>query len=136
MIPEQKVQLKSVPTGSIDLVFNGMYSRLQFNCGCLDALPYCRAMCCRLRQVVGVELNEAEQLSFPERVQTKAPNGLVVLQSEPGTGNCIYLNEEDQCKVHQAKPEKCKNWHCSPGGVGEDISRRDKGWMLMPSMQV
>lgn len=129
-----KVNLVQLPSGSIDIVFDGITSSLEFNCSCTDALPYCNAQCCRLRSLYGVPLYETERYNFKwdKARQVKTDDGVFnILQSKPEDGSCAHLLGNGLCEVHEAKPKNCKNWHCSPGGVGEGITIRANGWILL-----
>ena len=122
--------LVTVPSGTIDLVtVQDTVQFLQYNCSCQDALPYCQAMCCKQRRQYSVALSkpEAERLA-----SITTDNGLKILAPKPGNSNQCYYLENNRCLIHQDKPENCKNWHCSPGGVGEGITVRAKGWILLP----
>jgi Fe-S-cluster containining protein len=55
---------------------------------------------------------------------------LVTLEKDPKTDACVYL-DHSKCSIHEMKPENCKDWHCSPGGVGEGIKERANGWILL-----
>ena len=121
------VQLKS---GTIDLVEvqnNALF--IQFNCSCMDALPYCKAMCCKMRPMFNVELKEGEDKKFSSLDTTKGKVLAIV------NNYCNYLNEENKCSIQKDKPSGCKEWHCSPGGIGEDIKTRAQGWLLVPTQR-
>jgi hypothetical protein len=125
-----KIQIKEVESGTIDLYFNGQQQLLQFNCSCDDALPYCKAMCCRNRPAYNVLLNKEEEEQFGKQLPYPHDSDLKILDHTGG--HCIYLTEECRCSVQETKPAICKRWHCSPGGVGEGIDLWDSGWALVP----
>jgi len=129
---EERQTLKEVPSGKIELVWNGVFSTLQFNCECMDALPYCKAMCCRLRQGFTVVLKEDEIGKYKSRPYPKSPDFQVLERSADGN-SCCYLDEEKSlCTIHGHHPEMCVVFHCSPGGKGEGIKHRDGGWLWTP----
>jgi len=130
--PTMKV-LAVVDSGRIDMVWNGAFSRVEFNCSCLDALPYCKGMCCRLRAGYSIELEEDEIALF-ENKEHPTRKGVRILKSKEDGLNCYYLTKEGLCSIHERKPRMCRRWHCSPGGERDDntIERRDAGWLLMP----
>lgn len=119
------MRLATVPSGTIDLVFDGHEVLLQFNCSCTDAMPYCHAMCCRLRPTHNVKLTEAEAA----RLKSYRHGTLPILEHRDG--HCTYL-EGNACSIYADRPNGCATWHCSPGGVGEGITMRDGGWALSP----
>lgn len=113
----------------IELVRQGEFLLLQFNCGCDEALPACQAMCCRMRKYYSVELTAEEQGRFLWHEW----EGKKVLEGKPN-GDCYYL-EGDRCGVYDGRPQGCKEFHCSPRGGESDplITRRDQGWALFPA---
>jgi hypothetical protein len=119
------MELVNLPSGSIDLVHDSISLSMQFNCSCDDALPFCKAQCCRLRSLYGVPIESDEVHKF----KTDVHGDLVILQKKVDD-SCTYL-ENDRCSVHVDKPKNCSNWHCSPGGVGEGITVRANGWILL-----
>lgn len=124
--------LKKLPSGTIDIVTNGPITLLQFNCGCLDALPYCRAMCCRSRLAYNTSLTQIE-IETNKFEMLPGPGGMVLQTKVDNDWECHYLGDDCKCKVHEDKPENCKNWHCSPGGPTKGITVREKGFVLLPS---
>ncbi len=56
--------LVETKSGPIELVKVGPVMFLQFNCECEHAIPYCAAMCCRMRMAYNVELTEEEAVKF------------------------------------------------------------------------
>lgn len=127
---EPKMTIKELPSGTVDIVFNGIFSVLQFNCNCSDALPMCKAMCCRMRTNYNVELKANELEKFDSQ-QILGKGDRSFLPAKPDA-SCLYLTDESLCEVHNDKPENCITWHCSPGGVGDRLIRRDAGWLLSP----
>lgn len=126
------MKLVQLQSGTIDLVTIGDQAQfLQFNCSCEVALPYCQAMCCKQRENYNVELNEEESKKFGFQ---KGPNNSKIL---PIVGNsCFYLGGDNKCTVHNiGKPATCKEWHCSPGGVGEGLKVKAQGWILIPTQR-
>lgn len=121
----------ALPSGSIDLAFDGTDVRVQFNCSCEDALPYCHAQCCRGRPEWNVPVTDAdwvwEDMPLPtaETLDGKVVRVLPVIDN-----HCGFLDEQSRCMTYDARPEACRNWHCSPDGVGEGITTRGLGWKL------
>ena len=129
---DDKQLLVDVPSGKIELVFNGVYSTLQFNCHCLDALPYCKAMCCRLRQGFTVMLKEDEVGKYKSKPHPQNPE-LRILQSSPDGQSCVYLEaNKNQCTIHDHSPWMFGAYHCSPEGKGDRVEYRDGGWLWSP----
>ncbi len=128
--------LVELPSGKIELVKVGPVMFLQFNAECAECLPYCNAMCCRMRMAYNVELSDEEAIKFKGLDAEKDGRKLKVLPVKDTTSwDCSYLTEESKCSVHSDKPSHCRDWHCSPGGNPDDptIKRRDMGWMIMPT---
>lgn len=122
-------------SGPIELVKEGPVMFLQFNCNCDDALPYCQAMCCRMRMAYNVELHPEEVEKFKGNQQIVNNRELYVLPiKDATTWDCSYLSD-CRCTVHEDKPKRCRGWHCSPRGNinDETITKRDKGFAIMPS---
>ena len=119
--------LKQTESGLIQVVWNGVFASVQFNCACVDALSLCHGMCCTRRAGYSVELEDDEL----EKYQHK--NG--VLAAKEDGMSCFYFdNEQGICSIHPNRPKMCRRWHCSPEGQKTDaeIERRDAGWMLLP----
>lgn len=125
--------LAEVPSGRIELVNNGMFNIMQFNCSCEDALPYCGGACCGLRTGYGVIIQPSEAHKF----QTVVHQEKLVLAHRVEDDCCVYHDGDGKCRLHkeggpEAKPSGCRKWHCSPEGVGDGIVVRERGWMLVP----
>jgi hypothetical protein len=122
-----KTILVELSSGNIELTSNNQGEPIiQFNCECEDALPYCKAMCCKGRPTYNVLVSPDRKDLCPE--PHPDDNDLMILPTE---GNCCkYLSNNNMCSVHDNKPKDCMNWHCSPGGVGENIINRCGGWNL------
>lgn len=129
--------LAEVASGRIEIVFNGLFNTIQFNSDCTDALPYCRAACCRLRSGYNVLLQEDEVDKY-DSVPHPNQEGKFILKSKEEDLSCIYLDsEKSMCTIHETKPWACKVWHCSPEGSAngeEPIQYRDGGWILTPAL--
>ena len=129
---EDRQVLKEVPSGKIELIFNGVYSTLNFNCHCLDALPFCKAMCCRMRQGFTVLLREDEVSKYKSEPYRK-DQSLRVLQRSADGNACTYLDQEKcQCTIHGSSPQMCQDYHCSVEGKGDGVKYRDGGWLWTP----
>jgi hypothetical protein len=118
-----KTSLHKTEHGSIDLVFVADSLVIQFNGPCAEMLPYCKALCCRLRPNYSVALTKAEVNSGRYELED---DSALLLKSEGG--NCKYL-KDCQCSIQDHKPGYCRQWHCSPGGDGEI---HGKGFLLLP----
>lgn len=131
MEPE-KTTLKTLPSGTIDIVNDGVQMFLQFNTSCEDALPFCRGMCCAYRPMYNVELKKTELgKGFLEITMDHLP-GRTFLDYFVNNGHCMEHLKDASCRIHHIKPEACKITHCSPEGKGEGITIRQKGWRLIP----
>jgi Fe-S-cluster containining protein len=131
-VSEERQILKEVPSGKIELVWNGTYSTLQFNGECTEMLPYCKAMCCRLRQGFTVLLEDSEVAKYKNRPFPQDPQLRVLERSEDGN-SCYYLDaEKSLCTIHGQHPLMCQKYHCSPGGKGHGVKHRDGGWLWTP----
>jgi hypothetical protein len=131
MSKENKTTIREVESGTIDLVLDEGITMMQFNCSCEDALPFCKAMCCRNRPYYNILLEKDEEDKFDKKEEYPHDLSRHILQHQ--NGNCSYLDESSKCKLHPDKPRICKSWHCSPEGKGEGITIRDKGWTLIPA---
>lgn len=127
-----KTTLVTLPSGTIDLVLVEGDVVLQFNTTCLDALPYCHAMCCRNRDKFNVPLEPDEVDKFKSWSVWDWDKNLYLLQYND-LKECTYLCD-DLCMVHDDKPRGCSKWHCSPEGKGEGITIRANGWTMSPKM--
>lgn len=127
--------LVEVPSGTIDIVHTTAGPTLQFNCSCEDALPYCRGMCCGMRHLYNTNLTEEESKEFKSFTHPKRP-GEFFLAFDVRDQKCVYQDRDyGTCNLHfTKKPAQCVNWHCSPGGVGDGIVKRDRGWFMLPMM--
>ena len=125
-----KTTLVTLPSGTIDMVLEEGDVVLQFNTTCQDALPYCKAMCCRNRDKFNVPLTSEERDKFKHWHYTMGYESTYLLQYNKEK-ECVYLCN-DLCKVHSDKPSGCQSWHCSPGGKGEGITVRGDGWTMSP----
>ena len=129
---EERTTLKELPSGKIELVWNGVYSTLQFNVHCLDALPFCKAMCCRMRQGFSVMLKPEEIGKYKSRPHPLNPETHIV-QTDSSGQHCTYLDSGScQCTIHDHSPWMCGAYHCSPGGKGDRVEHRDGGWLWTP----
>jgi len=135
LLIESRVTLKQFESGgTIDLVMTPAGPVLQFNCSCLDALPFCKGMCCGNRQLYNTNLTEKESKRFLSFTAEKRP-GEFFLMYDPGDRKCVYQNKTDgTCFIHNDKPRECNVWHCSPGGVGLNLLKKDQGWFMTPIM--
>jgi len=129
---EDRQVLAEVPSGKVELVFNGVFSTLQFNAECMDVIHLCKGMCCRLRQGFTVLLKEDEIGKYKSEPFRKDQSLQVLQRSEDGQ-SCTYLDQEKStCTIHDHSPWMCGAYHCSPGGKGERVEHRDGGWFWSP----
>jgi hypothetical protein len=127
-----KKTLVETPSGRIEIIHNGVFTVLQYNTSCEDALPYCKGMCCGLRAGYNVLLKPGEEKEF-ESIPHPMYLGRYMLASDPKDMHCVYQDKMNGfCTIHSNKPQGCRDWHCSPGGQGEDVVKRDLGWFLSP----
>ena len=80
----------------------------------------CCGRCCTIRGFVRISQSDiAEIVRFfgipvaevHERYAVRATvNGrkAVILRDHPGTTRCIFLDAQDLCQIHAAKPEQCR----------------------------
>jgi hypothetical protein len=113
----------------VELVRQGPFLLLQFNMGCLEALPACGAQCCRMRPEFSVPLTEEELAWMPSEIMGE----IRVLAGTP-EGDCWYL-KDSRCSIYDRRPKACREWHCSPRGglMDPEIVKRDAGWALWPA---
>jgi hypothetical protein len=125
--------LVTVPSGKIELVLIDQGPVIQFNCSCDDALPYCNAVCCRHRPTYNLALDGEEEIKRFADSSIEHPDipGIRLLDYT-AEGDCVHLLG-NRCLVHACKPSICRHWHCSPGGIGEDITIHDDGFSLLPA---
>lgn len=133
------VVLRTVPSGSIDLVHIDQATFLQFNCSCEDALPTCKGMCCGMRPLYQARLTDEEVLESDGIVQAIQINDSSFVAYDEQTSHCVHQDMNTRlCNVQSIghKPQACVQWHCSPKGKGEGITVRGMGWVLNPMSQV
>ena len=126
--------VKQLPTGTIDLVTEEGLLKIQFNGPCQEMLPYCNAICCRLRPIVNTLLTPEEADRFDSEPHAVEAGQHVLSHRE---GHCAYLHAGNRCLVHSSKPKACQQWHCSPSGVdeqGKPFPDTNKGWVLTPAI--
>ncbi len=129
---EERQTLVELPSGRIELVWNGTFSTLQFNAECVECLPFCKAMCCRLRQGFTVLLQEDEIPKYKNRPFPQNPELRVLERSKDGN-SCYYLDSDRSlCTIHGHHPKMCSDYHCSPQGKGDGVKHRDGGWLWTP----
>jgi hypothetical protein len=129
-----RITLEQLKSGPIELVWNGVFLRTEFNVDCLEALKFCKGMCCRMRSGYSVELEPEEVDKYVHREHPTRP-GVQILAAKKNSESCFYLDDETSlCTIHAWRPRMCAAWHCSPGGNPGDggIERRDAGWMWLP----
>ena len=130
---EERQTLREVASGKIEIIWNGVFSRVEMNCSCLDALPLCHGMCCKNRSGYAVELEQDEIYFYQHRWHPT--RDVAILSVKEDGSSCIYFDDKKgMCTIHERRPRMCRRWHCSSGGQIDDkeIERRDAGWMLLP----
>ena len=127
MKSHKKIVLVKLSSGAIELSSDTNNEPvIQFNCSCEDALPFCKAMCCKGRPLYNI-LVPPDRKDL-ETVLHPYDNSLNVLKTNENC--CVYLLNDNKCSINNNKPEICKTWHCSPGGVGENLTQKCDGWNL------
>ena len=128
--------LHQTDSGPIELVWNeeAQAVRLQFNCRCEDALPYCRAVCCRGRDRYNVSITPEEAPKYDTELLLNDFGDVLDIVLQTDGNNCCYL-KGDSCSIHSIKPSMCKRWHCSPGGKGDGLDTWSTGWALHPTLE-
>ena len=125
--------LRAVQSGLIQISFNGVLNRIEFNCNCMDALSICGAQCCRTRSGYSVELEPDEVDRFQSAPHPTRLGTQILKKSNDGL-RCWYLDDErGLCTIYERRPLMCRQWHCSPHGQTKDdeIVVRDAGWTLV-----
>lgn len=130
---EKLTTIAKVASGTVDLVWNGVFASVQFNADCTDVLHLCHGMCCTRRAGFVVELEENEKGGRYFSVPHPTRPGVEILRSKNDGSRCIY-QDDAKCTIYQDRPKMCRQWHCSPEGqkLDTEIERRDAGWMLLP----
>ena len=126
--------LEQRKSGSIDIIWNGVFAAVQFNCDCTDAVHLCHGMCCKRRSGYSVELTSEEVGKYWSDLHPTKKSTHILMAKKDGM-SCIYLDDEKgTCTIYDRRPQMCRQWHCSPQGSANDkeIERRDAGWMLLP----
>ncbi len=107
-------------TGEIRFESGADGTWLQFDCECLDALPYCKAHCCSLN---GLLVWPAELDKYEHLCEIDESNGTYVLE-KGADGFCNCLDREKRlCQIHEDKPQTCREFHCTRGAS-------QRGWKL------
>jgi hypothetical protein len=125
--------LRAVNSGLIQIAFDGVLNRIEFNCNCLDALEVCQAQCCR-RSGYSVEL-EPDEVGRFRSVPHPTRLGVTLLAKKDDGLSCYYLGDAfGTCTIYERRPTMCRQWHCSPRGQEKDLEIvvRDAGWVLSP----
>ncbi len=110
-----------IKTGEIRLELGADGVWLQFDCDCIDALPYCQAQCCAL---IGTAVLPGELLQFNYPVDVQPNPEIEITMQRSADGFCKCLNRENRtCGIYENRPETCRNFHCTRGA---DV----RGWKL------
>lgn len=108
-------------TGEIRLELGADGVWLQFDCECIDALPYCQAQCCAL---IGTAVLPEELLQFNYPVDITLNSETEIIMQRSADGFCKCLNRKSRtCDIYENRPETCKAFHCTRGA---DV----RGWKL------
>ena len=85
----------------------------------LTALPceHCNAACCRKSSAspYAVALFDYEVSQFPEAVLLPSSSGVKTYVLPPVNGKCINLDDDNHCKVYDARPLRCQQFSCCDG---------------------
>ncbi|MEG4485269.1 YkgJ family cysteine cluster protein [Microcoleus sp. D2_18a_B4] len=110
-----------IKTGEIRLELGADAVWLQFDCDCIDALPYCQAQCCAL---IGTTVLPEELLNFNYPVDISPNAEIEITMQRSADGFCKCLNRESRtCNIYENRPDTCKAFHCTKGA---DV----RGWKL------
>ena len=100
--------------------------KLRFHGTCLEALPFCEAMCCRHQWEVKVSEGEYKSNRYRagrfcdltdrecDSNSDSCPHLRYILEKKADR-SCVYLNEENRCSIYQDRPQACRNFSCSGG---------------------
>lgn len=112
--------IKEVPSGNIRVESgaDGLY--LLFDCDCLDALPICKAQCCRLRGI-GVYPEEEEKLD--PFLEYDIGIGMPVMIRDADGACCKLDRSTCTCTIYSDRPVTCQKFHCTKGAT-------QRGWKL------
>lgn len=78
--------------------------------------------CCQLSGYVRVTEEEIDQIArhlglAPEQLRDRYTQTMpwdkgtaVILVDHPGTTRCIFLDEDNRCRVHAVKPQQCRTF--------------------------
>lgn len=115
----------TVPSGEIAIETGGDGTFLMFDCECLDALPYCKAVCCTLPGIE-ITLAEAEQLGKgrPPHQAIVTPTGDGYSMRRAADAYCVCSDRSSRlCGIYPERPDVCSSFHCTRGA---DM----RGWKL------
>lgn len=116
----QRTLIKELKSGGIytEIGADGVY--LQFDCDCIDALPYCKAACCNLREIT---VSREEEINLPELVVLNTENdNYEMKRSATGWCRCNDPNSK-LCTIYDDRPQTCRDFHCTRG-------HEMRGWKL------
>lgn len=120
-IPRSTV-IATVPSGEIRIEQGADGAWLQFDCDCLDALPYCHAQCCSLKGILLSSDEEEERI--PAKFLIENTNYQVMEMKRSCDGYCSALNRDTRrCTIYEDRPSTCRSFHCTRG---HDM----RGWKL------
>jgi Putative zinc- or iron-chelating domain len=101
-------------SGEIRLELGADGTWLQFDCNCLDALPYCQAQCCALLGTT-VQPQELDNFDYPVDFSIEG-NGYTATMQRDADGFCTCLNKYTRtCEIYENRPQTCKQFHCTRG---------------------
>jgi len=93
---------------------------------CIDELPRCEAMCCRILSTVNPTRTELEEKLYEideiclltnkacEKEIETCINREYRLKKRPD-GYCIYLEQNNRCSIYERQPDMCKFFFCRSG---------------------
>jgi len=102
-----------------------------------EALDTCKALCCR-KWDINLARHEYEQGLYEAEVfcaldkkaclkKTKACPKKAFRLKKNVDGSCLYLNEQNRCKIYANRPIVCRNFSCDKGFTIEPVCSVSQG---------
>lgn len=121
IIPRVTV-IATVPSGEIRIERGADGAWLQFDCDCLDALPYCHAQCCALKGILLTSEEEEADID-PKFLEVNAQFNVAEMKRSCD-GYCGALDRDTRrCTIYDNRPLTCRSFHCTRGS-------EMRGWKL------
>lgn len=108
------------------LEFNGKKGRLLFRGSCLEVLPLCEGVCCRIDWAISITLDEYESGLYEvdvicsltgkeceKDVDTCIDRSYRLKRKEDGS--CVYLDSNNKCNIYENRPRVCRDFSCKGG---------------------